>query len=26
VAFTFLLVLLVARPYGILGKPRIQKV
>ncbi|MHB8836413.1 MAG: branched-chain amino acid ABC transporter permease [Candidatus Methylomirabilia bacterium] len=26
VAFTFLLVLLVARPYGILGKPRTQKV
>jgi len=26
VAFTFLLVLLVARPYGILGKPRVQKV
>ena len=26
VAFTFLLVLLIARPYGILGKPRMQKV
>jgi len=26
VAFTFLLVLLVVRPYGILGKPRLQKV
>jgi branched-chain amino acid transport system permease protein len=26
VAFTFLLVLLVVRPYGILGKPRVQKV
>ena len=26
VAFAFLLVLLVARPYGILGKPRVQKV
>jgi branched-chain amino acid transport system permease protein len=26
VAFSFLLVLLVVRPYGILGKPRVQKV
>jgi branched-chain amino acid transport system permease protein len=26
VAFTLLLVLLVVRPYGILGKPRVQKV